>query len=621
MTFNMMPMEPFDAASTANTAQRWKKWLNNFDLFVTAAAITDDKQKRATLLYSAGKDEQEIFATLDSTTTYKDAVDKLTAHFTPCANIPYSRHVFRETSQQSSETTLMFVTRLRELAVDCDFGSDINGQIRDQVIERCVDKSLRVKYLTETNITLSKILKMSQTHETAHRHAEQYENNANVNFAQSKRVDRSQLKCFNCGSKGHFASNCRSRTKVNQKSNKSSRQPKSEEARSSYNSGPNRHSSKRHKVRCVDDENVDVEESEVEHSSDEYCYAISNSSQKIIVMVNDQPVSMIIDSGTSCNLITPEIADNLIRHGAKRGSKETKIWPYGSPPIVSTYYLDATVNFREVQTRAKLVVVDSNASSLMGKSTAEELGVLKIMVNALSNDELFSAYPNVVNKKLGKLKDCEVKLHIDRTVPPLSMSELPDGPWMNILMDFCGPIPSGEYLFVIVDEYSRFPVVEIVNNLSAEKIIPVVDKVFSTFSYPVQVKTDNGTPFQGQQWSDFCEFNNIHHRSITPLWPKGNAQAENFNKPMLKAVRAAHHVHQSWKQALHTFLRMYRCTPHCTSSFSPHELLFTRPPRTKLPQIEKPDFNHDKVNQHDAKRKDIMKQYADTKIMLNHVIL
>ena len=198
MTLNMMPMEPFDVASTANTAQRWKKWLNNVDLCVTAAAITDDKQKLATLLYSAGKGVQEIFATLDSTTTYKDAVDKLTAHFTPCANIPYSRHVFRETSQQSSETTLMFVTRLRELTVNCDFGSDINGQIRDQVIERCVDKSLRVKYLTETNITLSKILKMSQAHETAHRHAEQYENNANVNFAQSKRVDRSQLKCFNC---------------------------------------------------------------------------------------------------------------------------------------------------------------------------------------------------------------------------------------------------------------------------------------------------------------------------------------------------------------------------------------------------------------------------------------
>ena len=220
---------------------------------------------------------------------------------------------------------------------------------------------------------------------------------------------------------------------------------------------------------------------------------------------------------------------------------------------------------------------------------------------------------DMVERYVNSCHECAMNTNTNNQVP-LSMSELPDGPWMNISMDFCGPIPSGEYLFVIVEEeYSRFPVVEIVNNLSAEKIIPVVDKVFSTFSYPVQVKTNNGTPFQSQQWSDFCEFNNIHHRSITPLWLKGNAQAENFNKPMLKAVRAAHHVRQSLKQALHTFLRMYRCTPHCTTSFSPHELLFTRPPRTKLPQIEKRDVNHDKVNQHDAKWKDIMKQYADTK--------
>ena len=28
------------------------------------------------------------------------------------------------------------------------------------------------------------------------------------------------------------------------------------------------------------------------------------------------------------------------------------------------------------------------------------------------------------------------------------------------LVDFCGPLPSGEYLVVIVDEYSRFPIVE-----------------------------------------------------------------------------------------------------------------------------------------------------------------
>ena len=48
------------------------------------------------------------------------------------------------------------------------------------------------------------------------------------------------------------------------------------------------------------------------------------------------------------------------------------------------------------------------------------------------------------------------------TKQPLCMSELPRGPWLYLSVDFCGPLPTGEYLLVIVDEYSWYPVVEIV---------------------------------------------------------------------------------------------------------------------------------------------------------------
>ena len=82
----------------------------------------------------------------------------------------------------------------------------------------------------------------------------------------------------------------------------------------------------------------------------------------------------------------------------------------------------------------------------------------------------FPKMDDMVERYVNSCHECAMNTNTNNHVP-LSMSELPDGPWMNILMDFCGPIPSGEYLFVIVDEYSRFPVVEIVNNLSAEKII------------------------------------------------------------------------------------------------------------------------------------------------------
>ena len=61
-----------------------------------------------------------------------------------------------------------------------------------------------------------------------------------------------------------------------------------------------------------------------------------------------------------------------------------------------------------------------------------------------------------------------------------------------------GPLPSGEYLrvLVVLDEYFRFPEVEIVKSLSARTVIPIFDKVFSSRGIPDNLKIDNGTPFQ-----------------------------------------------------------------------------------------------------------------------------
>lgn len=118
------------------------------------------------------------------------------------------------------------------------------------------------------------------------------------------------------------------------------------------------------------------------------------------------------------------------------------------------------------------------------------------------------------------------------------MSDLPRGPWLNLSIDFCGPLPSGQYL------YDRrvlpLSVVEVVRSTSAETVIPVVDKVFGTYGYPELVKSDNGPPLNSQAWKDFLATCGVKHRKITPLWPQANAQAENFNTPMMKAIRAAH---------------------------------------------------------------------------------
>ena len=63
---------------------------------------------------------------------------------------------------------------------------------------------------------------------------------------------------------------------------------------------------------------------------------------------------------------------------------------------------------------------EDNISSLLGKSTAEKLGVLKLLVNSLSSDSIENKYPQIISNSLGKLKNHNIKLHIDHSIPPVA---------------------------------------------------------------------------------------------------------------------------------------------------------------------------------------------------------
>ena len=117
----------------------------------------------------------------------------------------------------------------------------------------------------------------------------------------------------------------------------------------------------------------------------------------------------------------------------------------------------------------------------------------------------------------------------------LNISELPLESWQHLSIDFCGPVPTGEHLLVITDEFLRNRVVEIVNSVSAKTTIPVVDKLLSTFGYPEDMKSDYGSPFNSTAFEELAEHRGFKHRKITPHCPRANAQAESFNTPLMKA--------------------------------------------------------------------------------------
>ena len=51
---------------------------------------------------------------------------------------------------------------------------------------------------------------------------------------------------------------------------------------------------------------------------------------------------------------------------------------------------------------------------------------------------------------------------------PMKRRELPTQPCIAVAIGFLGPLPSGDYLFVMVDLYSRYKEVKIMGEISAK---------------------------------------------------------------------------------------------------------------------------------------------------------
>ncbi|KAI0217077.1 hypothetical protein LSAT2_031014, partial [Lamellibrachia satsuma] len=112
------------------------------------------------------------------------------------------------------------------------------------------------------------------------------------------------------------------------------------------------------------------------------------------------------------------------------------------------------------------------------------------------------------------------------------MIELPKEPWKEVFIDLCGPFKTGEYILVVIDDYSRCPQIEILHSTSARPTIPKLDAILARQGIPEVVKSDNGPPFNSNEFDNWARFIGFLHRKITPLWPQANGEAERSTRTL-----------------------------------------------------------------------------------------
>ena len=264
-----------------------------------------------------------------------------------------------------------------------------------------------------------------------------------------------------------------------------------------------------------------------------------------------------------------EVLQELIRR--VRGAKFNLIKRKSS--MFDHVFHELSVTNENMVMRQHLIVIPSSLQSkIVDIAHDGHQGITKTK-ELLRTKVWFPRLDKLVEQKIDSCQACQIN-HPRVLYEPLKMSNMPNGPWEQVDIDFYGPTPSNTDLLVLVDQYSRYALVKEVTSKKAEYVIPILHEIWSTFGIPVVLKSDNGPPFTSIEFSNMCKFFGIKHQLITPYWPRANGEVERFNRNLTKVMKNAAATNCSWKKELNLFLGAYRATPHSSTGVAPSQLIF-----------------------------------------------
>ena len=215
----------------------------------------------------------------------------------------------------------------------------------------------------------------------------------------------------------------------------------------------------------------------------------------------------------------------------------------------------------------------------------------------LARESVF--WPGITNDIKHLVKDCDIcnKYQAEQSKLPAMQPDLPTRPWEKLGTDIF-QFKENKYL-MIVDYYSRFPVIRLLGDITADIIYNHFTTILAEYGLPSIIIADFGTQYISAKFKDSCTRNGITLTFSSPYHHQANSLAE----------RAVGTCKLLWKKAVegskcpYTAALMYRVTPLDNNMPSPCELLFGRKPRTLMPSSKKnlqsrhPDnMNHQERN-------------------------
>ena len=393
--------------------------------------------------------------------TWEYFVAQIQAYYKPTENLTLKNHKFRTLTQATQEAFPAFCNRVYKEAQHCNFkchNDDCTAEdtaIRDQIIIGTIHDKIREEALKHS-WDLPKLRKEGMQIESATKGVNELNNENPINkmgkysyknlkkkqqtgkpracyycgqdikasiIEHVKTCRAKTSKCNFCDTIGHYESVCRKKKAVRELTTIDlESQPRHEE----------------------DAEDSGIYNINIFRVTDTNPYQQHHTSQrmkedfKVQVIVNNSLATVLADTGASISVCGKAEAKrwNLLSRMVKT---QAKIKPYNSPPIPISGTTKCAVTFGNSSIPVEWHIIDNPCEPVLAGRIAEELGIIKFdakptvfqpvqMIHSTDNKEtlqnILQQFPQNF-EGLGKLKNHQVKLHVDTSIKPVTTPARP----------------------------------------------------------------------------------------------------------------------------------------------------------------------------------------------------
>ncbi|XP_042232861.1 uncharacterized protein LOC121873374 [Homarus americanus] len=151
-------------------------------------------------------------------------------------------------------------------------------------------------------------------------------------------------------------------------------------------------------------------------------------------------------------------------------------------------------------------------------------------------------------------------------------------PMDRLSINFKGPLPShmrNSYLFIAVDEYSRFPFAIPCADMTSSTVIRCLDTIFSLCGMASFVHSDRGSAFMSREVKTHLASRGVASSKTAPYHSTGNSQIEGYNgiiwKSICLAAKSRDVLDTEWEALLPEALHSIRSLLSTAINVTPHE--------------------------------------------------